>query len=136
MHGRLVEPAGDHLHGHFITQLADQYRFAQGALCQWEQPLVPGVQALQGQRSVIPLRCIQHQLRQPFTAGIGRSLLLDAQPASEGRADRTHVQLLTFDCRRGDDVLQQRIEDVLALAECIDAADLAQQASLHVDAIA
>ncbi|MNE57354.1 hypothetical protein D3C80_1523150 [compost metagenome] len=97
---------------------------------------MPGEQALQGQRLVIPLRSIQHQLSQPFTAGIGCSLFLDAQAASEGRTDRAHIQLLTFDCRGGDDVLQQRIQDVLAFAERIDAADLAQQAPLHVDAVA
>ncbi|MNE69909.1 hypothetical protein D3C80_1656650 [compost metagenome] len=87
---------------------------------------MPGEQTLQGQRLVVPLRRIQHQLREPFAADSGRALFMDAQASCERGAHGTHVQLFTLDRRRSDNVLQEGIQDVLALTERVDGADLAQ----------
>ncbi|MNY50115.1 hypothetical protein D3C86_1855940 [compost metagenome] len=116
MHGGAVEAPGDHLHRLIAAQGTDaDVPWQQVAVLLGEQQAVPVPQAIERQRLLEVPGGIQHELGQAFAARTHTTVAvrLEAQAARQRGANRADVELLAFDGRGGDDVLQQGIQFAL-----------------------
>ncbi|MDT4855628.1 hypothetical protein FQZ97_899910 [compost metagenome] len=74
MHGGVVQPTGDDLHGFLAAQCADVDAAGQREDIGREQPAVPGEQALGGERLLVIAGDVEQQFGQAFAAGAGFAL--------------------------------------------------------------
>lgn len=103
-----------------------------------EEQCVPMEQAHQVERRIDLMRGVEHKLGQPFAARRPRGFRTGCHTKSPGerRPHGIHVELLAFDGRRRNDVLQKGIELLAGLDIVADRPGTAEQGSLENMALA